>query len=89
MENPFKLIETKLNNIESLLLEIKQKPKQAKEKLHSLHSLANYVGVHYQTVRNWVAGGKVKCKEIGGRKFIEQSEFDKALSNVKSLKYKR
>jgi excisionase family DNA binding protein len=89
MNNPFESIETRLSNIEDILLEIKNKPKEAQDKLHTLHSLAKYAGVHYQTVRNWIVAGKIRTKQIGRRIYIEQSEFEKALREVKSLKYKR
>lgn len=89
MNNPFESIETRLSNIESIVLEIRDKPKETEDKLHTLHSLAKFAGVHYQTVRNWIVAGKIQTKQIGRRIFIEQSEFEKALRDVKSLKYKR
>jgi len=87
--NPFESIENRLGNIENLLLDIKHKPKEAENKLHSVKSLSVIAGVSELTVRNWIKEGKVKAKRIGRRIFIEQTQFEKGLDEVKSLKYKR
>jgi excisionase family DNA binding protein len=90
MNNPFELLNTRLSNIEDLLLDIKHKSKEeTEEKLHSVKSLASYAGVTELTVRNWISEGKIIAKKIGRRLFIEQSQFEKGLEEVKSLKYKR
>jgi len=89
MYNPFDSIETRLNNIESLLLDLKHKPKEAENKLHSVKSLASLSGVSELTVRNWIREGKIQAKKIGGRILIEQTQFAEGLEEVKSLKYKR
>jgi len=89
MNNPFESIESRLSNIESLLLDIKHKPKETENKLHSVKSLALLSGVSQLTVRNWIKEGKVQAKRIGRRLFIEQIQFAKGLEEVKSLKYKR
>ncbi len=60
-----------------------------KPKMYSVKELAKYCGVAELTVRNWISEGKVKAKTIGRRIFIEEEEFQKALSEVKSLKYQR
>lgn len=89
MSNPFEALEIRLSNIENLLLDIKH-PHQTKEnKLFSVKDLAVYAGVSELTIRNWIIEGKVKAKKIGRRLFIEQNQFEKGLSEVKSLKYKR
>lgn len=87
--NPFESIENRLSNIENLLLDIKHKPKETDNKLHSVKSLASLSGVSELTVRNWITEGKIKAKRIGRRLFIEQTQFAKGLEEVKSLKYKR
>ena len=89
MTNPFESIENRLSNIENLLLDIKHKPKETENKLHSVKSLASLSGVSELTVRNWITEGKIKAKKIGRRLFIEQNQFAKGLQEVKSLKYKR
>ena len=89
MMNPFESIETRLSNIESLLLDIKHKPEKTENKLHSVKSLALLSGVSELTVRNWITEGKIQAKRIGRRLFIVQTQFAKGLEEVKSLKYKR
>jgi excisionase family DNA binding protein len=89
MYNPFDSIETRLSNIESLLLDLKHKPKEAENKLHSVKSLASLSGVSELTVRNWIKEGKIQAKKMGGRILIEQTQFANGLEEVKSLKYKR
>jgi excisionase family DNA binding protein len=89
MSNPFELLEARLLNIETLLLDIKHLPQATENKLYSVKELAEYAGVSELTVRNWIIEGKVKAKKIGRRLFIEQSQFEKGLSEVKSFKYKR
>jgi hypothetical protein len=89
MNNPFESIETRLSNIENLLLDIKHKPEETENKLHSVKSLSVLSGVSELTVRNWITEGKIQAKRIGRRLFIEQTQFAKGLEEVKSLKYKR
>jgi excisionase family DNA binding protein len=89
MSNPFESIETRLSNIESLLLDIKHKPIETENKLYSVKQLSEYAGVSELSIRNWILEGKIQAKRIGRRLFIEQTQFAKGLEEVKSLKYKR
>lgn len=89
MSNPFEQIANDLIEIKTLLLDIKHPPKAEENKLFSVKELSEYAGVSELTVRNWIIEGKVKAKKIGRRLFIEQTQFEKGLSEVKSLKYKR
>lgn len=89
MYNPFESLEARLSNIESLLLDIKNKPEETENKLHSVKSLALLSGVSELTIRNWIKEGKIQAKKIGGKILIEQTQFADGLEEVKSLKYKR
>jgi excisionase family DNA binding protein len=89
MSNPFELLEARLLNIETLLLDIKHPPQPTENKLYSVKELAIYAGVSELSIRNYIVEGKITAKRIGRRLFIEQSQFEKGLSEVKSLKYKR
>lgn len=89
MYNPFEALETRLSNIENLLLDIKHKPEETVNKLYTVNSLSLYADVSELTIRNWIKEGKIQAKRIGGRILIEQSQFEKGLQEVKSLKYKR
>jgi len=78
--NVFERLEQRLAQIES---------KSQKVKKRSVKELADHCGVADLTVRNWITDGKVKAQRLGRRIFIEEEEFQKALSEVKSIKYKR
>jgi excisionase family DNA binding protein len=78
--NAFERLEQRLAQIES---------KSQKVKKRSVKELADHCGVADLTVRNWITDGKVKAQRLGRRIFIEEEEFQKALSEVKSIKYKR
>jgi excisionase family DNA binding protein len=89
MNNPFKTLEDRLINIESLLIDIKHPPQTFDPKLYSVKELSVYAGVSELTIRNWIIEGKIEAKRIGRRILIDQNQFEKGLSEVKSLKYKR
>ena len=78
--NAFERLEERLAQIES---------KSPKVKKRSVKELADHCGVAELTVRNWITDGKVKAERLNRRIFIEEEEFQKALSEVKSIKYKR
>ena len=73
-------LEEKINRLQS---------KGEKPRKYSIKELSKFCGVSENTVRNWIAEGKVKADRIGRRIFISEDEFQKALSEVKSLKYQR
>jgi excisionase family DNA binding protein len=89
MSNPFEILENRLSNIEALLLDLKHPPQATENKLLSVKELSKYAGVSELTIRNYIIEGKIKAKKIGRRLFIEQSQWEAGLSEVKSLKYKR
>ncbi|UAB84355.1 helix-turn-helix domain-containing protein [Zunongwangia sp. SCSIO 43204] len=66
-----------------------QKNHFSKPKMYSVKELSEHCGVAELTVRNWINEGKITAKTIGRRIFIEEEEFQRALSEVKSLKYQR
>lgn len=55
----------------------------------SIEEAANQCGVIPLTIRNWLKRGLIKGSKIGHRIYILQSDLDRAMSDVKSLKYKR
>jgi excisionase family DNA binding protein len=89
MSNPFEILEARLSNIESLLLDIKHPIQKTESKLYSVKDLAEYAGVSELSIRNWILEGKIQAKRIGRRILIDQKQFEKGLEEVKSLKYKR
>ena len=86
-DNPFQQIYTQLERLELKLDRLESKSPKVKKR--SVKELADHCGVAELTVRNWITDGKVKAQRIGRRIFIEEEEFQKALSEVKSIKYKR
>jgi excisionase family DNA binding protein len=87
--NPFYTIETRLSNIEKMLLCIQNPQPTTEVKLYSVKELAKYAGVSELSIRNYIKEGKIKAKRIGRRILIDGKQFEDGLSEVKSLKYKR
>lgn len=50
---------------------------------------AKILGVTELTIHNYIKKGFIPASKIGRRIIIKSSELDKALNEVKSLKYKR
>ncbi|AZQ44850.1 helix-turn-helix domain-containing protein [Nonlabens ponticola] len=55
----------------------------------SLQQLAAANPVCVGTLRNYIKSGKLKAFKIGDRVFVKNEDFDKAMSEIKSKKYKR
>lgn len=90
MSNPFETIDKRLSNIESLLVDIKHKPKEdLSNKRYSIKEAAEILGVIPLTIRNHIKGGNIKAERLGRKYYILHSELFDALNEVKSLKYKR
>ena len=61
----------------------------SEDKKRTIDSVAVEFSVDPLTVRNWIKKGIVPASRIGRRIYILQKDLDKALSDFKSLKYKR
>ncbi|PRP65838.1 helix-turn-helix domain-containing protein [Nonlabens agnitus] len=55
----------------------------------SLQQLAAVNPVCVGTLRNYIKSGKLKAFKIGDRVFVKDQDFEKAMSEMKSKKYKR
>ena len=73
--------------IEEYFLE--QELKKSKEPNITIKEASKLLKVSTQTVRSYVKRGVIKAHKVGNRILIETSSIDKALTEVKSLKYKR
>jgi excisionase family DNA binding protein len=62
--------------------------KNQEEKL-SIKDVAQELGVVDLTIHNYIKKGILPAFKIGRRVFINRSDIDQALKEVKSLKYKR
>ncbi|KFC61130.1 hypothetical protein FEM08_00660 [Flavobacterium gilvum] len=56
---------------------------------HSVKVTAKRNSLSEGTIRNYIKRGIIDAEKIGRRILIDESQFEKGLSEVKSLKYKR
>ena len=90
MENPFEPLSKRLSNIEGLLIDLLHKPKEdLSNKRYSIKEAAKILDVIPLTIRNHIKSGNIKAERFGRKYYILHSELFDALSEVKSLKYKR
>lgn len=90
MINPFEQFDSRLSNIESLLLEIKHKNEsEQKEENLTVKEVAKVLLVSEQSVYSYIKRGLIEAKRVGRTFLIKRSDLDKATKEVKSLKYKR
>ena len=90
MNNPFETISKRLSNIESLLLELKHKPiEEEKSENLTVKETAEILKVSEQSVHNYIKKGFISAKKVGRILLIKRADLDNALTQVKSLKYKR
>ena len=88
--NPFETINERLSNIESLLLELKHKPEpEEKSENLTVKETAEVLKVSEQSVHNYIKRGFISAQKVGRILLIKRSDLDNALTEVKSLKYKR
>jgi len=90
MINPYEVIEKKLNNIESLLIDIKHKPQEKlQEKLYTVAEASEILGIAEVTCRLWIKEGRLKAERFGRRIRIRHKDLYDSGEEVKSLKYQR
>jgi len=90
MNNPFEILNERLANIESLLLEIKHKPEEAEKSENlTVKETAEVLKVSEQSVHNYIKRGLIPALKMGRILLIKRADLDNALTEVKSLKYKR
>ena len=90
MQNPFEELIERLSNIESLLLELKHKPvEEEKSENLTVKETAEVLKVSEQSVHNYIKRGTLSAQKVGRILLIKRVDLEKALTEVKSLKYKR
>lgn len=94
MTNPFKEIDLRLSNIESLLLDIKHKEIEPElthnpERRLTIPQLIDYLPEHpaRQTVYGWVSNRKVPFQKHGSRVFFVQKRIDEWLENGRVISH--
>jgi excisionase family DNA binding protein len=67
-----------------------QKEQSTKKSKHTtVAEAANRIKVSQLTIRNYIKRGLITASKVGNRILIDTASIDQALSEVKSLKYKR
>ncbi|WGD34740.1 helix-turn-helix domain-containing protein [Olleya sp. YS] len=90
MSNPFENLNQRLENIENLLLELKYKPiEEEKSENLTVKETAELLKVSEQSVHNYIKKGFISAQKLGRILLIKRTDLDNALTEVKSLKYKR
>lgn len=90
MNNPFDILNERLAHIETLLLDIKHKPDEDKKSENlTVKETAEVLKVSEQSVHNYIKRGLIPALKMGRILLIKRSDLDNALTEVKSLKYKR
>lgn len=90
MVNPFDNIDARLSNIESLLLEIKhQKQTEELPENYNVKEAASLLKVSEQSIHAYIKKGLIPAKKVGRIYLIKRVDLEDALTDVKSLKYKR
>ena len=68
---------------------IQKESKDSKQKHSTVKEAAKRLRVSELSVRNYIKRGLIIAHKVGNRVLIDTASIDKALSEVKSLKYKR
>ena len=91
LHNPFEVIDHRLSNIEKLVREIKNAPKEDySNKYYTYHQVAELLHVDYQSVRNYVNAGYIVAEEFGPRrKLIHHYQIFNEDNTIKNFKYRR
>jgi excisionase family DNA binding protein len=94
MENPFLVLNSRLANIETLLLDLKHgsQPAPTPEKppfYITRKEAAAKLRVTLATVDKYAKAGIIQSYRIGGRIRFKSSEIEKAFEQVKNAKYRR
>lgn len=96
MENPFKLINERLSNIESLLIDIKHKPSESESapvETSSKNPFDDYIlrseivgtgkTISTATAWKWEKKGKIQSYGIGGKRYYKRADVEQLFTKVK------
>ena len=90
MENPYKVILDKIQVVDSRLDELLERiPKEIPIQRYSPQELAQATGIGTQTILTCLKDGRIKGKRFGRKYLISAEEFDRACSEIRTIKYKR
>lgn len=91
MNNPFEVIDARLSNIETLLLDLKHDPKVTDNKsllperktLHSIRELSDFIGCSTVTGQKLKNSGQIPFRQIGRKVMFDTEEVLKAMEQKK------
>tara|TARA_R110001599_G_scaffold319030_1_gene528760 strand:- start:167 stop:442 length:276 start_codon:yes stop_codon:yes gene_type:complete len=90
MNNPFEILNNRLAIIESLLLDIKHKPDEIEKSENlTVKETAELLKVSEQSIHNYIKKGLIPAMKVGRILLLKREDLNDALTDVKSLKYKR
>lgn len=88
--NPFQIILDELGIVKDLLYSLQKEPEiELKKKFYSIRECSEILKLDYQTVRSHILKGNIKAEQIGRFYRINHLDLMNALTDVKSLKYRR
>lgn len=87
MHNPFQEIQTKLTDLEKILVEMKSiiKPPPNEEPIHYLtrEEVSQLLRINPSSVFNWTKNGTLKSYQMGGRVYYKRKDIDEAMVELK------
>jgi excisionase family DNA binding protein len=94
MNNPFELIDARLSNIETLLLDLKfpipqAEPTEKPAGLLTRREVAQKLRITLVTLDKYTKAGTLQSYKIGGQIRYKAAEIEKAFEQVKNAKYRR
>lgn len=89
MNNPFETILEYLHRLEKKVDRIELKTKEPTPQLYTVKEFSELTDSSEQTVRLWIKKGLIKGEKLGRKIYINESQFQEGLQEVKSLKFKR
>lgn len=90
MNNPFETITQELSTIKALIIELSSKSiDEEKSENLTVKETAELLKVSEQSVHNYIKRGFLKAQKVGRILLIKREAVENALTEVKSLKYKR
>jgi len=85
MSNPFEVIDARLSNIESLLLDIKHPPKQKtidSEVLLDEDETCAFLKTNSVTLWRWVKAGKIKVYKFSHKNYYKRNELLESITSL-------
>jgi len=87
MSNPFDLIDARLINIESLVLDLKHNPIEQDNSVSTYKPIANFceeMGMTRANLYNLDRKGIIKLKKLGGKTFVDVDQVKEAMRDFRS-----